>query len=220
MNINEQIKEIKDDNDKRSLFIETHQPFIIGKITRTTNRYVRKETDEVFLVGLEAFNEAITRFDESKGNFLPFAGQVIQSRITDWMRKEKKRQDRETRLGDYDPVDTKDLEYEVLLKDEVFNFKNELSQFQITFDDLVTKAPKKEKTRKKVTTIGTKASQKESIVTKLFKTRKLPMKEIQSFVKTTLRILKTHRDFIISVMIIKVKKFDLVANFLIESEEG
>ncbi len=219
MNLNEKVIKIKNDSKNRSLFIENHQSFIIGKVTKVTNRYISKETDDEFIIGLEAFDEAISKFDSNKGNFLPFADRVIRSRITDWLRKEKRRQEREIDLGDYDLVDTKELEYEVILKDEVFNFKNELAQFEITFDDLVTKAPKKEKTRKKVTLIGSEASKKESIVKKLFQTKKLPMKEIQSFVNTTIKVLKTHRDFIISVMVIKTKKFDLVANFLIEAEE-
>jgi RNA polymerase sigma factor len=220
MNLNEKVSYIKIENKDRSLFIEEHQNFIIGKVTKITNRYISKENDEAFLIGLEAFNEAITRFESAKGNFLPFAGFVIQSRITDWMRKEKKNRERYLPLNHDEIADGGDLEFDFLLKEEVFNMKYELTQFGITFDDLVDIAPKKLKTLRKVTTIGRDASKNQMIVKTLYKTRKLPMNDISTLVRTTLKVLKTHRDFIVTVMVVITKKFEIVGSFLLETEEG
>lgn len=218
MNINEKVNTIKTNEKDRNLFIKNHMSFVIGKVTKITGRYINKETDDAFIIGLEAFDEAITKFDSEKGNFLPFADLVIRSKVTDWLRKKQK----ETLTVELDDQieDKSRIEDEIILKDEVFRLKNELAQFEITFDDLVEKAPKKAKTKKKVTAIGVKASMSTSIVMKMFKMKALPMKDIQSFVDTTLRIIKTHRDFIISVIVIKAKHFDLVEKFLIDTEEG
>lgn len=219
MILNTKVIRVKHDESKRNQFIEEHIPFVIGKVSKITNRYICTEEDDAFVIGLEAFDEAISRFDSDKGNFLPFAEQVIRSRVTDWMRKEKRLRDRTTTIQQKEISDSSDLEYEFILRDEIFNLKKELAMFNVTFDDLVEKAPKKRKTLRKVTGIGKEASNSKSIVKKLFATRKLPMKDISDYVEVTLRIIKTHRDFIISVMVIKIKKFNLVDNFLIETEE-
>jgi RNA polymerase sigma factor len=219
VNLNETVKELQINNNERSQFIESHIPFIIGKVTKVTNRYISKESDDEFIIGLNAFDEAINRFDPDKGNFLPYADKVIRSRVTDFLRKEHKHHENLESINEYDVADGNDLEYDVILKDEVFRLKKELSYFGITFDDLVEKAPKKGKTLKKVTGIGRKAADEDSIVAKLFKTRKLPMTDISKLVKTTMRVLKTHRDFIISVMVIITKKFNIVGDFLLETEE-
>lgn len=54
-------------------------------------RYIDSETSEEYSVGLMAFNEAIDKFDSDKnGNFISYCNIVINHRIIDHIRKNKR----------------------------------------------------------------------------------------------------------------------------------
>lgn len=219
MNTNQEVMAVKEMKQDRNTFIRSHYDFVLGKVSKVTKKYVQRASDEEFVIGLEAFNEAIDRFDVEKGNFLPFADQVIRSRLLDWLRKEQKDKARKTSLQGYEVADWQDLEYGVVLKQEVFDLKQKLAQFDITFDDLVVEGPKKTMTRRKMTEVGRKSARDKSIVEKLYATCKLPMKAISGLTNVTLRIVKTHRKFIITVIVVIKEGFESVGEFLLPMEE-
>jgi RNA polymerase sigma factor len=86
------IQRIKDgDEELRERFIEDYKPFILGCISRQMNAYVDTQNNEEFSIGLIAFNEAIDRYDRTKGeSFFGFAELVIKSRLISYKRKEMK----------------------------------------------------------------------------------------------------------------------------------
>ncbi len=49
--------------------------------------------------------------------------------------------------------------------------------------------------------------------------KKLPMKAISTLLNVTTRILKTHRNFIVSVMVIINEKYQLINGYLLEAED-
>jgi RNA polymerase sigma factor len=114
--------------------------------------------------------------------------------------------------------DKKPLEEAVILKEEVFAFRHKLSQFGLTVDDLVEGAPRRAKTLSKVTRIGREASKDETIATKLYSTKKLPMAMILKVVKTTKKVLKTYRDFIVAVIIVYTENYEVIRQYLIKEE--
>ncbi len=50
-------------------------------------RYVCTDNDEEFSIALIAFNEAIEKYNEDRGNFWAFAKLVIESRLKNNLRK-------------------------------------------------------------------------------------------------------------------------------------
>lgn len=80
----------QDDIREQEKLIKEYLPFIIKAISETTNKYVETENSEELSIGLEAFNEAINKYNQEKGSFINFAQLVIKSRITDYMRKKMK----------------------------------------------------------------------------------------------------------------------------------
>lgn len=214
----ELIKTQEKDDIERNKLIKDYMPFVVNKISLVTNRYIEKENDEELLVGLEAFNEAIDRFDPSKGKFLTYAELIIRSRVMDFIRKERKHKKDVPIESMSDFEDKKPLEDAVILKEEVFAFRYKLSQFGLTVDDLLEGAPKRAKTLSKVTGIGREASKDETIATKLYSTKKLPMAMIVKVVKTTKKVLKTYRDFIVAVIIIYTENYEIIRQYLIKEE--
>lgn len=63
-------------SDKNS-FIKQHIPFIIKTVSQITGQYVTLNQNEMS-IALLAFNEAIDKYEEERGGFLPFAKVVIR----------------------------------------------------------------------------------------------------------------------------------------------
>lgn len=78
------------DKQEREKIIEEYIPFIMKTVSTVTNKYIESENSEEYSVGLEAFNEAINKYDSKSGNFISFAKIVISSRTKDYLRKTKK----------------------------------------------------------------------------------------------------------------------------------
>jgi len=87
--INTKAMNAKDDELKRNQFITDYVPFILKTVSDQLKRYVETENSEEYSVGLLGFNEAIDKYESSKGSFLSFAKLVIQSRIKDLIIKNK-----------------------------------------------------------------------------------------------------------------------------------
>ena len=71
----------------RNDFIEQSMPFIIKTTSSFLGRYVCTDNDEEFSIALIAFNEAIEKYNEDRGNFWAFAKLVIESRLKNNLRK-------------------------------------------------------------------------------------------------------------------------------------
>ena len=121
--------------DDRNKFIEAHLSFIIKTITKLTNKYVSLENDEEFSIALIAFNEAIDKYNSSRGPFLPFAQLVILSRLKNYFQSENKFVTTESidKLKD-DGIDVESIienpiEDTSVLKDEIDSLKKVVSEF-------------------------------------------------------------------------------------------
>jgi RNA polymerase sigma factor len=72
----------------REYLIKTYWDYIRSIVSRMTGR---ADTADEFSVALEAFNEAIDGFDSTKNpSFLSFAGLVINRRVIDYFRRNRK----------------------------------------------------------------------------------------------------------------------------------
>ena len=74
----------------KNAFIKQHIPFIIKTVSQITGQYVTLNQDEMS-IALLAFNEAIDKYEEERGEFLPFAKVVIRSRVLNYLEKEQKK---------------------------------------------------------------------------------------------------------------------------------
>lgn len=203
----------KSDNPNlRNDLIADYIPFIINSVSKTTGYYVNSEDSDEFCIGLEAFNEAIDRYNADKGSFISFAGLVIRSRVTDFMRKEWKYR-QEIDLDDQE-LQRKAADVNEDLVVEIDAFKSKLNDFDITLDDLINEGPKHEKTRYEVVELGANVSEDNPICTKLYRTKKLPMAEIILKYQTTKKRLKTFRNYIIGIIVVFREKLDMIKSYL------
>ena len=86
MNLEEKVLLAQKDGNFRNDIIKEYNNFILSCAKKTVGGYVSDQDDEMS-VAMIAFDEAITKYDSSKGSFINFAGIIIKNRLIDFMRK-------------------------------------------------------------------------------------------------------------------------------------
>lgn len=216
------------DKLEREKIIEEYIPFIIKTVSSVTNRYIESENSEEYSVGLEAFNEAINKYESKSGNFISFAKIVISSRTKDYLRKIKKDSKvisinqfpKEEQENIQNNLKTQDFVESVVLKEEIKIFENKLKGFDITFDDLLKEAPKHNDTRINAINIARYIFENNSIKTELMEKKRIPNSKIIKDLNVTQKILKRSRKFIIAAVIILEGDSDLLKSYITLDKEG
>lgn len=208
-----------EDTVKRNQLIRDYRPFILQTIVVLKNAYITSENDEEFSVGLEAFNEAIDRFDDSKGAFLPFAKLVIESRLKNFWEKEAKMRHElmDPQSDAFKNVpDTTSMENTIILRQEIYKLEKALELFGLDFNKLVKLTPKHADTRTNIIGIGLSAAKFKEIVSVLYEKRKLPIKLVSQKTNASLKVVKTHKYYLTTVIIASNEKLSAIIEWLSE----
>lgn len=200
-------------NTDINALIEEYLPFIIKTISKFTNRYVSIENDEEFSIGLVAFHEAVQKYDNDKGPFMPFAKLVITSRLKNYFNKENQNKGHisiesleEEGIKLEDSL-KKPIEDKSSLLHEIDLLKEEINLFGFSLEDLVDEAPKHSDTRNNAIQLSEKISQDEPIMDFMYIKKRLPIKQISLKYSITQKVIKGSKKFIITSTIIFYKNF-------------
>ena len=128
----------------RDQLIEKYRPFIVKHVSLALGRYLSSDHEDAFIIGMEAFNESIDKYDAGKGSFVNFASLVIKSRILDHLRREQRYMAHEileepshqvfTQSVSPSPEDELGLD---AAKEEIERFTNELGTYDIKVSSLI-----------------------------------------------------------------------------------
>ena len=180
--LEERIIKIKSgDTYDREILIEEYIPFIIKTISQTTNRYIETENDEEYSIGLEAFNEAIERYEEGRGSFISFAKLIIKSRLIDRGRKKRietvsiESEDNENLI--YNIARVEDFSADIEAKEEIEEFEKKLLEFGVTIEDLVAESPKHFDTRLRAIEAARTIVENEELKRDFYRKKMLPANE-------------------------------------------
>ena len=193
--------------------IEEYIPFIIKTISKFTNRYVSIENDEEFSIGLVGFYEAIQKYNNDKGPFLPFAQLVITSRLKNYYNKENKHNLHISMDSmEEEGINIKEklsnpIEDKSELVDEMDELKREINIFGFSLEDLVDEAPKHVDTRANALDLSEKVSKDKPLVDFMYTKMRLPIKQISLKYRVTEKVIKGSKKFIITGIIIFYRNF-------------
>lgn len=205
--------------DKNQM-IQEHIPFIIKTVIEVAGRYVTLENDEMS-IALLAFNEAIDKYDETRGPFLAFAKLVIRSRVLTYLQADQKNQKMisiealheagiDLPESCYQPMvsDSRELQWELDL------LKEQLLKFGFDLESLASECPKHRDTRLKAITLSEQINEDKSIVFKLYEKLRLPIRLISMQYQVTEKFVKGSKKFIITVVIIFDKQFKTLLTWI------
>ncbi|WP_034328119.1 RNA polymerase sigma-I factor [Alkaliphilus transvaalensis] len=212
---------------EKNRLIEEYIPFIQKNISQQVGKYVDIKNDDIYSVGLMAFNEAIDKYNKEKGSFLSFAAIVIRSRIIDQLRKESKGlkevyisqfsfEEDESSLDQFTAVES--FENQLEIKMDMATLIKQMEAFGVTLDDLLREAPKHLDTRIKAVEIGRYVYGQKDLKAKLMKTHNLPVTDLIRDLQVSKKILQRSRKFIIAVILILDSNLDTLKGYISQVE--
>lgn len=200
-------------NKDINALIEEYMPFIIKTISKVTNKYVSIENDEELSISLLAFNEAVQKYNNESGPFLPFAQLVITSRLKNYFKKENKNNNhvsieklQEEGIQINDSLKNPIEDRSILLK-EITLLKEEIDSFGFSLEDLAKEAPKHSDTRNNALELSKKVSKDEPLTDFMYIKKRLPIKQISLKYCVSEKVIKGSKRFIITGIIIFHKNF-------------
>lgn len=197
--------------------IDSYKPFIAKTVSSVCKRYIH-ESDDEFSIGLIAFNEAIQKYSPDKGSSLiSFSEVLIKRRVIDYIRKQSKYQNLSFNGGanlDEDESAGSSIEDELSIEDfrkktddelrreEILQFTQILQQFELTFTDLIEQSPKHADARKNAMAVAKILVENEELKTILIEKKRLPIKQLESYVSLSRKTIERNRKYIIAISLI------------------
>lgn len=201
----EKIIRAQADNAARELFIKENMAFIYSCASQSAGRFV-DESDDVFSEALAAFHDALTNYEEGKGNFYSFAKTCIHNRIKDYYRSQRRNSHvipfsslaRENDKGEETDFEVEDKNAGISdVAFEIFSLKAELELFGISFFDLPKAAPKSKKTHNACVEIVRYIVGSKELLAFVYDKKVLPVKQLLMNLRVNKKIPERHRKYII-----------------------
>ncbi len=194
--------------------IASYRPFILKTVSDLSGRFIEIENDDEYSIGLQAFYEAMERFDSRGGHFLTFARLVIASRLRTFWQKEKRSMT--LSLEDYDIAadDVDRLVSELSMADEINRFARELREYGLDFATLVSASPKHRDTREEVLSIARRVSQSEDLMDFLHHKKRLPIVLIARRFQVSAKVIKRNKYYLLAAALVFAKPESEIADWL------
>lgn len=210
------------DKRAREDLISKYTPLVLRVGSQVSGRYLTVGRDDEVSIGLIALNEAIDRFDPSRGaSFISFAELVIKRRLVDYYRRQKQSEiplsELEAEDDEGNPLDTVErkqaLEEHARLteaeerKYEIVRYSKRLTEFGIKFSELVDVSPKHEDARERALEAARIVATQPLLSQHMLAKRELPLKQLEDQVGVSRKTLERQRKFIIAVALIMLEDF-------------
>jgi RNA polymerase sigma factor len=210
--------------------IHQYKPFIAKTVSSVCKRYI-SETDDEFSIGLIAFNEAIQKYSSDKGSsLLSFAEVIIKRRVIDYIRQQIKHQNLSIDANGFeeneDEVSQSSLEAnmsleeyykqtdEELRRQEIIHFSKLLTEFDLSFKDLVENSPKHADARKNAMLVAMEIVSNVEIKQILVEKKRLPIKQIENSVSVSRKTIERNRKYIIAIALILMNDYLYLQDYI------
>ncbi len=204
------------DEDARERVISHSRPFVYRVVCGLCRRELNWDNDDELSIGLIALNEAIDRFDATRGvPFHAYVRLVVQSRLGDYWRREGRHQsislDEQSPDGEWElhPAAAREAMHRHRERErisdsqlEMETFERYLEDFDITLDDLTRGSPKHAGRRAKLTDAALALVRDRELMGHLLRRRQLPVTELSRRVSASRKTLSRGRRYIIALALI------------------
>lgn len=222
------IKAQNGDDAILNYLLKSYQPFIAKCVSEVCKRYIDKERDDEFSIGLSAFNEAIRMFSPDRGSsFLTFANLVIKRKVIDYIRYQNKyptsisldeTYDEESMENPMELEAVKELYQEEqeawYRKEEILEFKQKLAAYKLSLAEIAEVAPKHRDARETAVGIARLIREDPSLSEYVEQKKKLPIKELAKKVDVSKKTLERNRKFILAIFIILGEDYVFLHEYL------
>jgi RNA polymerase sigma factor len=209
--------------------INDYKPFIKKTVSSVCKRYIY-ESDDEFSIGLIAFNDALLKYNHDRGSsIISFAEVIIKRKVIDYIRKNGKYQDISMdRSLIEDDEDSSNLTVEQMVsidefekqkeidkrREEIIDFKHHLSEYNLSFNDLVEQSPKHEDARINAIEIAETVVTSIDLLSYLKEKKRLPIKKLENQVNVSRKTIERNRKYIIAISLIMSGNYMYLKDYL------
>lgn len=214
------ICEIRDNEQLRNAFIEKYKNFILSSASKVLGHYVGIEDDE-YSLAMIAFNEAITKYDESKGDFYKFATLLIHNKLIDELRKQNPNiipfssltsSGSDSEEEEFEAVGDRDVASDIAL--ELRTLKEELKKYSIAIFDIPQSSPKATKTKLMTYDILMYIINNTEAKKSILKNKEIPLKLLLDNFEVNRKFLERHRKYIITATVILNGDYPIISEYI------
>jgi RNA polymerase sigma factor len=220
----------KDNNKELNILVNDYKPFIASCVCEFVGRSVEYGRDDELSIAMLAFTEAVKSYSEGKGAFFTFARGVINRRLIDYMRQQKKyKNEISTSYSvskNYSEQEDIDLsleesirrysisEYEMERRFELEELKKELDGWGMNFFEVARSSPK-HKSTKTIYLEAIKYIMQDEEIKKVMNEKKyFPIKSISDKLKINKKKLERGRSYIIAGFLIMQGEYENIRDFI------
>jgi RNA polymerase sigma factor len=209
--------------------LEDYKPFVKKTVSSVCKRYITDNDDE-FSIGLIAFNDAIWKYNQTRGSSLiSFAEIVIKRKVIDYIRKNAKDNTvgmEQASLSDENSATSSVIENSISVSEyekqqeasnrgeEILAFQKQLEQYKLTFQELVENSPKHEDARLNAISIAQIIVQNRELKSYLLEKKRLPMKKLEKLANVSRKTIERNRKYIIAITIILMGDYYYLRDYL------
>ncbi|HEY4552308.1 MAG TPA: RNA polymerase sigma factor SigI [Bacillaceae bacterium] len=209
--------------------IHKYKPFVKKTVSSVCKRYI-DDSDDEFSIGLIAFNDALYKYEKSKGaSVLAFAEVMIRRRVIDYIRQQAKHQNISMEKGMLeDGEENAQLTIEHTLsfeeyereqtaearREEIMYYSLALAEYGLQFEDLADQAPKHEDARVNAMKVAKVVAENKEMLQYLQEKKRLPMKQLQQKVEVSRKTIERNRKYIIAIVIIMIGDYIFLKDYI------
>jgi RNA polymerase sigma factor len=218
------LRAIQEGDDKaRQDLIAQYAPLVVKLASKITGRYIEPGRDEEVSIGLMALNEAIDKYDPSRGaSFLSFAHLVISNRIKDYLRSRKTRELPSSALSEQAAVldyrqswiDYREADHRENRRSEVVQFIQELAVYKLDLRQLAAATPKHRQARQRAFEAVQLLAASPDLARHVKAKKELPLKEMESQLNVSRKTIERQRRYIIALFIIVTGDYSYLSEYL------
>ena len=226
--LNEKLIYVQQNTEEIDKLIGEYKPFIASTVESHLGRYVEYGVDDELSIALMAFNEAIKKYDISRGNFLTFARITIKHRLIDYYRREKRNPETVSYVDlsqedDEEPANLfinesikeyTDRELSELRKMEILQIKKELATWGISFADVAKSSPKQRGTKKTYLKAINFIMETPEILDIIKTKRYLPVEKVCTALKIPRKRIERGRNYIVAAVLILSGDYQFINDYI------
>lgn len=233
-NLLEKLKQAKEDTAYEDEFIKSYLPFIKSETAKFLKRSPDEGDDELS-IAMIAFHEAIQGYDELKGGFFNYASTLINSRLIDNYRKEKRHSDtisihspigdtdinlEDTLADDYYGNNTEHLVHREATKKEIWELVAQMHTFGVSLSDVSMNCPRQQRNKSICLKAMQYAKDNPEILEEFLRTKKLPLSQLSFGSSTARKTLERHRKYLIALLLICTNGYEIIRDHLSQVLKG
>ncbi|MBB4823495.1 RNA polymerase sigma factor [Sporosarcina luteola] len=219
------------DEEVMNDLLSTYTPFMKKTASFICNRHIDEHDDE-FSIAMNAFHEAILKFETTHyASLTTFAHLIMKRRLIDFIRKETANNSPVIYVDESKNSDPYAHEQHPILnrisiqqhtedhrsrerKDEIKRYNEVLNKYGLSFDELSRTSPKHADARRTAIQIAQIVAETSTFYESVIQKKRLPIKELEGLVGVSRKTIERQRKYILAIVLLLKGDFTYIQEYI------